>query len=250
MGTRHLICVFWKGRWVIAQYGQFDGYPEVQGVRLFKFLSVAHNIERLRAGLDHVYYPTAEELEAIRDECAAFEQNLRDQGLDWGFRTNVVKELYPTLDRETSARILSIIARPTQAAEEDGAEDVAEEPKKFPVQLRLGFANDSLFCEWAYVVDLDQEVLEVYGGHEHKHDGHRFKDVGEPDQPVPTFVCSFTFSELYLTKSPQEFVQRISKALRGEADNAASDEETKVQEKADDAASNEETGAQEEGRGA
>ena len=35
-----------------------------------------------------------------------------------------------------------------------------------PVLVRLGveFIYDTMFCEWAYVLDLDKEVLEVYGG--------------------------------------------------------------------------------------
>jgi hypothetical protein len=34
MGTRHLICVFYKDRFVVAQYGSCDGYPEGQGATL------------------------------------------------------------------------------------------------------------------------------------------------------------------------------------------------------------------------
>ena len=39
----------------------------------------------------------------------------------------------------------------------------------------LDFAQDSLFCEWAYVVDLDAGVLEVYKGFQTEpHDHGRF----------------------------------------------------------------------------
>lgn len=32
-----------------------------------------------------------------------------------------------------------------------------------------GFINDSLFCEWGYIVNLDDEVLEVYRGFQRKY---------------------------------------------------------------------------------
>ncbi|KAF2194392.1 hypothetical protein K469DRAFT_773578, partial [Zopfia rhizophila CBS 207.26] len=60
-GTRHLICVFHKGRFVVAQYGQWDGYPEGQGVTLMKFLCVPINIQRLKDGLKHIYEPPKRE---------------------------------------------------------------------------------------------------------------------------------------------------------------------------------------------
>ncbi len=137
-----------------------------------------------------------------------------------------VNQLYPSLARETSANVLGLIARaarpeePAEDDEETGSSTAATQPKtpterkKIPLQLDLDFATDSLFCEWAYVVDLDQEVLEVYGGHEAKHDDHRFKDVGEADAAVPRFVCSYTFAELFLTTNKGEFLEKLLEAHR------------------------------------
>jgi hypothetical protein len=206
MGTRHLICVFWKGRWFLAQYGQFDGYPEGQGIKIFHFLSFARNVENLKVGLEnHIYEPGNDELQAIWDECEAWDRNRRDQNLMYEPNMSGINQLYPSLARDTSAGILGIISRASQAEE--------KEPKKIPVKLDLEFANDTLFCEWAYVVDLDKEVLEVYGGAENKNDGHRFRDVGGETAAVPELICSVNFSDIYLMKSDQEFMAKIQEGI-------------------------------------
>ncbi|KAL2159158.1 hypothetical protein VTH06DRAFT_2590 [Thermothelomyces fergusii] len=214
MGTRHLICVFWKGKWFLAQYGQFDGYPEGQGVKIFSFLSYAQNIENLKAGLEHhIYQPTKEDIDAINAECDAWDQNREAQGLPYQRNMFGINQLYPSLARETSAGILGIIARASQPESENETEGGAgKNPKRVPVLLELEFANDALFCEWAYVIDLDTEVFEIYGGSEKKRDGHRFKDVGSEGARVPAFICSFKFSEIYLMKSGEEFLERVKEA--------------------------------------
>ncbi|KAH6636687.1 hypothetical protein F5144DRAFT_190143 [Chaetomium tenue] len=248
MGTRHLICVFWKGKWFIAQYGQWDGYPEGQGVKIFNFLSFARNVENLKAGLEnHIYEPTEDEITAINDECEAWDENRRGQNLPYEPRMFGVNQLYPSLARDTSAGILGMIARAGGAEATDGTEDDKEKKaKKIPVQLGLGFANDTLFCEWAYVVDLDKEVMEVYGGGERKHDGHRFKDVGDETRAVPAFICSFDFSEIYLMKSDQEFLEKVKKAC----DEKSQDEEEEEDEDTNlEAAGEEDEGAEGSAKG-
>jgi hypothetical protein len=219
--------VFWKGRWYIAQYGQFDGYPEGEGVKVFNFLSFAGNVENLKVGLEnHIYEPTEDEMAAIRNECDAWDQNWSAQNSAYEPHVSGIKQLYPSLARQTSAGILGIIARAGQAEETDDAEgDEEKKPKKIPVQLELEFANETLFCEWAYVVDLDKEVMEVYGGGEMKHDGHRFKGVGDERAGVPAFLCSFAFSEIYLMKSDQEFVEKVKHACAAQDDAEEADEE-------------------------
>jgi hypothetical protein len=61
---------------------------------------------------------------------------------------------YPSLSRDTSAKILDIIA------------DAKDNKPIFirKVKDALGFAMDFLFCEWMYVIDLDANKQEVYKG--------------------------------------------------------------------------------------
>ncbi|KAK3327389.1 hypothetical protein B0T19DRAFT_421601 [Cercophora scortea] len=247
MGTRHLICIFWRGKWVLAQYGQFDGYPEYQGVRIFRFLSVARNIERLKAGLEnHVYEPSEEELDAIYAEIDAWNESNQTQAFVPGHEGT--DALYPSLSRKTSAKILGIIARaaPGEAGgdssglgdedDDDDDNDINHGPesstgapaggkKKIPLRLELDFANNGLYCEWVYVIDLDSEVLEVFGGSEAKHAHHRFKDIGGEDASVPAFISAFPFSDIFLMTDGDDFVGRVAKALkeqrhaRGETDD-------------------------------
>lgn len=61
------------------------------------------------------------------------------------------KKLYPSLSWDTGAKILELIY---------GAKD----KEIIPLSNELPFAQDSLFCEWGYVVDLDKNTFEVYEG--------------------------------------------------------------------------------------
>jgi len=60
---------------------------------------------------------------------------------------------YPSLSRDTGAKILNLIA------------DVKDDKPIFICEVResLEFAMDSL-CEWVYDIDLDANKLKVYGG--------------------------------------------------------------------------------------
>ncbi len=104
--------------------------------------------------------------------------------------------LRPSLHGDAGAGILELIAQ----AWVEGK-----------VQLQLSSANDGLFCEWAYVVDRDAEVLEVFGGVENKKPGHRFKHVGGDGDAVPLFISSFTFSKPQHIENAQEFLDRVDK---------------------------------------
>ncbi|KFZ10690.1 hypothetical protein V502_07986 [Pseudogymnoascus sp. VKM F-4520 (FW-2644)] len=227
MGTRHLICVFYRGRFVIAQYGQFDGYPEGQGLTIVAFLHGAGNIERFKEGLEHTYTPTAEEVQEFEKALAKQEQ---EYWADWraAARRNVsvrdrMRAVCPSMSRETSAGILDVVAKAT-----------AEAP--VPICLGLEFIHDGLFCEWAYVVDLDAEVLEVFHGLEKEREGsvQRFKGVdGAEAGWVPALVKAFAFAEL--PKKEADFVEAMNEALESRRRERG---ESLAQEEREDAGNN------------
>lgn len=85
------------------------------------------------------------------------------------------------------------------------------------------FGNDSLFCEWGYVIDFDAEAVEVYRGlrKEQPTKGRWCTVEPDPEQAARQFsafgysyfpieqVCVFPFAEL---PEPEVFYERISKA--------------------------------------
>lgn len=141
MGTRNLTMVAKDGQIVLAQYGQWDGYPSGNGVVVLNFLknemkdNFAEQVDKLRdiKTTDIIKKMTGVTLEELTDEMDA----------------KLMKE-NPQLSRDCGAGILKVI--------QDNKNDV------LMVYNNVDFAADSLFCEWAYLVDLDKQVLEVYKG--------------------------------------------------------------------------------------
>ena len=183
MGTRSLICIFFQGRFVVAQYSQWDGYPERggQGMKILRFLRRHGNIQRLKHGLQYITILCINEGEAYQrlTEIEATEQ--------------------PSLSRDTGAGILEIIAEATDTS-------------YVPIFLDLEFANDGLFCEWAYVIDLDDELFEVFSGADRKEQASskRFDAVGGEQDTVPAFVRGFGFQALPNTEA--EFIEKLNEA--------------------------------------
>jgi hypothetical protein len=76
------------------------------------------------------------------------------------------------------------------------------------------FASDSLFCEWGYVVDLDNNVFEVYQGFNHGPDViGRFasRDGGRGDYLPITLVASFPLDDL---PNSSDFTKVVHDATR------------------------------------
>lgn len=127
MGTRNLIAVMVDGQYKIAQYGQWDGYPSGQGRTALGFLKRV-NMERFKDRVRECQFLTQEECDKV------------DSLQDW-------RKDFHQLSRDLGAKILSEVNR--------GVRKLANS---------ISFAKDSLFCEWAYVVDFDKGTFEIYNG--------------------------------------------------------------------------------------
>lgn len=143
MGTRHLIIVAVNGKYPVAQYGQFDGYPTGVGVSVLKWLR-----ERSPSQLA-TFKEKCAAVRPLDEEAVYGEMKFANREYLTPAESKRLLDRYPQLSRQMSDGILSFI--------EDGAVGT-------PVLADPEFIGDSLFCEWAYVIDFDAEVLEVYKG--------------------------------------------------------------------------------------
>lgn len=162
MGTRNLTMVQVGGKIKVAQYGQWDGYPEGQGERVYEFITTA-DMNHFKWQIDKTYFTVDGSPMDIKVERAfnAFNKQYNkilklkdyDNANEKAAANLPPKQrfLYSLFTRDTGANILKLIY---------GA--VGE--KQIPLANNIDFAGDSLFCEWAYLLNLDTDTLEVYKG--------------------------------------------------------------------------------------
>lgn len=151
MGTRHLIAIVLDKKIKVAQYGQWDGYPSGNGRALAKAIVNIIRTAQLQDFITRVRkcsFATQEQLEE--------EQRKVDAG-----------QPFPKqFSRDTSAEIVGMIL---------------DSPGGLLLKDSSEFARDSLFCEWAYVIDLDTSSFEIYKGFQTEpHDQGRFSNL-EPN---------------------------------------------------------------------
>ena len=156
MGTRYITAVVAEGEFVVAQYGQWDGYPTAAGNAIVAI--IRDKIGQLKASLKHIVPVESGTVERYWSECGAQE---------WGADIETCqrfKAKHMTLDRDTGPDVLNILIH-----------------TEVPVELYLdvGFIADGLFCEWVYVVDLDSGMFEIYQGSQIHPSENRFSSMFE-----------------------------------------------------------------------
>jgi hypothetical protein len=141
MGTRGLTKVIYKGETIIEQYGQWDHYPEGQGVTMLYTLQDPKTVENFISKIPQIYYPSEDEVEAMYKP---FEDGSMPGMMTFDSGKSF-SEKYPTLTRDTGAEVFRVIA------------DWDDSP--IPIVKAEEFERDDLYCEGIYTVDLDKELF-------------------------------------------------------------------------------------------
>lgn len=144
MGTRNLTAVFIDGEYKVAQYGQWDGYPEGQGMTALHFLREEMDEAKFKLAVRNSTFIDREDLRSIYKK-----YGMGDDGLITLNDADRMKKDYPEFSRDTGAEILSLIQ---------------SKPDGMKLNDNIGFAADSLFCEWAWVIDFDAGTFEAFEG--------------------------------------------------------------------------------------
>lgn len=166
MGTRNLTAVFIDGEYKVAQYGQWDGYPEGGGVHILKALQKAQedDFETLKQACRNSQFISDDEINLRWSTVGADGTGFVSMDI-----ANKFQEKWPQLGRDMGYKVIA---------------HLLEHPEGLELSNSLSFAADSLFCEFAYVVDLDKNTFEVYRGFnkEKLDDNERFFGVEEANQ--------------------------------------------------------------------
>lgn len=148
MGTRSLTCVVLNNEFKVAQYCQWDGYPSGEGLTVLEFLHDLMNTP----GKETIFRLKISALEWISDgELKEMWKSVDADDSNWVTFDDLARfrNKWPHLDRGHGAQILETIM-------------TVNSEIKLKDDHEFGF--DGLFCEWAYVIDLDKRQLEVYDG--------------------------------------------------------------------------------------
>ncbi|MDP7806364.1 hypothetical protein [Acinetobacter baumannii] len=193
MGTRHLICVQHNNEYKVANYGQWDGYPDGQGSSILAFLDEKFDRSVFIEKLNNLFVPTEDQIREWYKEAG---QTRTDGWLEMDVAQRF-KEKYPSLSNDAGSDILGIIQN-------------SESP--VPIRKYLEFAAESLFCEWAYVIDLDKNTFEVFQGFNKSplDSNERFASITSPDSNEGYYQVKFLESfDLDNLPSEEDFVAQL-----------------------------------------
>jgi len=144
MGTRGLTKVIDKDNILkVAQYGQWDHYPEGQGVKILSILTAdRYAVEELELALDKCYFISDTDREAIYN----------DYNTRYPETTHMKKfgSMLPSFSRDTCGDILNVVRWSAGPV---------------PLTDEREFEFDDLFCEGVYTVNYNtNKFVSEHGG--------------------------------------------------------------------------------------
>lgn len=140
MGTRHVVTVILDGAVKVAQYGQWDGYPTYTGVKIQEFLR-AVNLNVFSDKIAKVSWYTKDEINAAWKDAGADDSGWVSMDV-----SNRLEKKHPELSRNTGVDVLWLIAQ----------------GKVNKLSDQSDFTKDTVWCEYHYVIDLDNQAVAIY----------------------------------------------------------------------------------------
>jgi len=124
MGTRNLTKVIDKDNVTrVAQYGQWDGYPEYTGKRILEFISEHNMLDKIEKSLSKAEFVSDEYVKQVYDKMSSDD--------DFSIA-------YPSLTRDTGCDILMVLV-------------YSNGP--IPIVDSSDFEQNDLFCEGVYTIN-------------------------------------------------------------------------------------------------
>jgi hypothetical protein len=138
MGTRNLTKVIDSdGITRVAQYGQWDGYPEYTGKRILDFISEYKMIDKIEKSLVKARFITAGEYDEIMKPYVDENGMMTfEQGADFSV-------MFPSLTRDTGCDIIKVLVYSNN---------------NIPLWDESDFENDDLFCEGVYTINFQDRT--------------------------------------------------------------------------------------------
>jgi hypothetical protein len=135
MGTRNLTKVIDKDNVVrVAQYGQWDGYPEYTGTRILEFISEYRMLDKIEQALSKAEFVSDEYVDSIYSN----------------YNGEYFFIAYPSLARDTGCDILKTLVYSNGTV---------------PLVDSSEFEQDDLFCEGVYTLNYHSRTFtSTYNG--------------------------------------------------------------------------------------
>lgn len=133
MGTRNLTLVIKDGKTKVAQYGQWDGYPEGLGLDILAELRDG-GVEKVKQNVDRCKFIDDDDVDRINSEI--------ENGKD-------LKRDFPLFSRDNAGNVV------LSHIKSHNSDDL------ILLKDSSAFKKNALFCEYCYVVDFDKNTLSV-----------------------------------------------------------------------------------------